>query len=113
MTTSVQTNTIYTSVYCCLVTFELPPFTTLTYLIVHVTELLRYLLTALITMSRTIKYLQVSIFCICQRIKNLGQSPRAKIRSKESLRSPCCLVAAGGVLTYAKLGSIYSFSINL
>ena len=68
------------------------PFTTLTYLIVHVTELLRYLLTALITMSRTIKYLQVSIFCICQRIKNLGQRPRAKIRSHYAL-PPCSLLA--------------------
>ena len=41
--------------------------------------------------------------------KKSGSEPQSE--DKESLRSPCCLLAAGGVLTYAKLGSIYSFSI--
>ena len=42
--------------------------------------------------------------------KKSGSEPQSE--DKESLRSPS-LLAAGGVLTYAKLGSIYSFSINL
>ena len=41
--------------------------------------------------------------------KKSGSEPQRE--DKESLRSACWLVAGGGVLTYAKLGSIYSFSI--
>ena len=54
-------------------------------------------------MSRTIKYLQVSNILYLSAYKKSGSEPETEDKGVTTL-------AAGGVLTYAKLGSIYSFS---